>query len=146
MAEQHKHGQPAHGAQQGAHEDHGIKRYIVIWLLLLAFTIITVWTGQMDLGAANIFVAMAIASTKATLVVLFFMHLYDEGGVNRLVFVVSLLFVAVLMLFVFGDLMTRLTMSLPNDGPMPIKTHGGAMHGEVPAGEGTPGPVPTREH
>ena len=44
----------------------------------------------MDLGAANIFIAMAIATTKATLVVLFFMHLYDEGGVNRLVFVVSL--------------------------------------------------------
>ena len=29
----------------------------------------------MDLGAANIYVAMAIAITKATLVVLFFMHL-----------------------------------------------------------------------
>jgi hypothetical protein len=70
-------------------------------------------------------------------VVLFFMHLYDEGGVNRLVFVVSLLFVAVLMLFVFGDLMTRLQMSLPNDGPMPIKTHGGALHGEFPVPTGT---------
>jgi cytochrome c oxidase subunit 4 len=99
----------------------------------------------MDLGAANIFLAMAIAITKATLVVLFFMHLYDEGGVNRLVFVVSLLFVAVLMLFVFGDLMTRLKMSLPNEGPMPIKTHSGTMHGEVPAGEGGPA-APAGEH
>jgi cytochrome c oxidase subunit 4 len=134
VAEQTKHG--SHGAQQGAHEDHGIKRYVIVYLTLILFTIITVWTGRMNLGAANIFVAMAIAITKATLVVLFFMHLYDEGGVNRLVFVVSLLFVAVLMLFVFGDLMTRLQMSLPNDGPMPIKTHGGALHGEFPVPTG----------
>ena len=97
----------------------------------------------MDLGAANIFVAMAIAITKATLVVLFFMHLYDEGGVNRLVFVVSLLFVAVLMLFVFGDLMTRLPMSLPNEGPMPIKTHGGRCTAKSPRASGH---RPGREH
>ena len=81
----------------------------------------------MDLGAANICVAMVIAITKATLVVLFFMHLWDEGGVNRLVFVVSLLFVAVLMLGVFGDLMTRLPITLPNDGPLPMPT--GVGHG-----------------
>jgi cytochrome c oxidase subunit IV len=143
VAEQTKHGSP--GAQHGAHEDHGIKRYIIVYLALLAFTLLTYVTGRMDLGAANIFVAMAIAVTKATLVVLFFMHLYDEGGVNRLVFVVSLLFVAVLMLFVFGDLMTRISMSLPNEGPMPIKTHGGSMHGEVPVGEGTPA-APAGEH
>jgi caa(3)-type oxidase subunit IV len=145
VAEQTKHGSPGAGAHQGAHENHGIKRYIIVYLTLILFTIITVWTGRMDLGAANIFVAMAIAVTKATLVVLFFMHLYDEGGVNRLVFVVSLLFVAVLMAFVFGDLMTRISMSLPNEGPMPIKTHSGAMHGEVPAGEGTPA-APAGEH
>ena len=48
-------------------------------------------TGRIDLGAANIFIALAIATTKATLVVLFFMHLWDEGGVNRLVFVVSVI-------------------------------------------------------
>jgi cytochrome c oxidase subunit 4 len=139
VAEKSKHG------SHGAHEDHGIKRYIIVYLALLAFTALTYITGRMDLGAANIFLAMAIAITKATLVVLFFMHLYDEGGVNRLVFVVSLLFVAVLMLFVFGDLMTRLKMSLPNEGPMPIKTHSGTMHGEVPVGEGGPA-APAGEH
>jgi cytochrome c oxidase subunit 4 len=96
-------------------------RYIAVWLILLVFTVITVVTGKMDLGAANIYVAMAIAITKATLVVLFFMHLYDEGGVNRLVFLTSILFAVVLMLFVFGDLMTRLAVTLPNEGPMPDK-------------------------
>jgi cytochrome c oxidase subunit 4 len=105
--------------QHSSGSPHGIGRYIAVWLALLGFTILTVVTGKMDLGRANIFIAMFIAITKATLVVLFFMHLYDEGGVNRLVFIVSLLFVAVLILGVFGDLATRLPVSLPNEGPLP---------------------------
>jgi hypothetical protein len=64
---------------------------------------------------------MGIALTKATLVVLFFMHLWDMGGVNRLVFVVSVLFAIVLMLGVFGDLMVRLPSSVPNGGPIPME-------------------------
>ena len=121
MAQQKKHpGGPGHGSGAGhdAAHSHGIGRYVAVWLTLLVFTVITVVTGRMDLGAANIFVALAIALTKATLVVLFFMHLYDEGGVNRMVFVVSLLFVAVLLLGTFGDLMTRNPMTLPNEGTM----------------------------
>ncbi len=78
----------------------------------------------MDLGAANIFVAMAIAITKATLVVLFFMHLYDEGGVNRLVFVVSLLFVVVLIAGRVRRPDDPAAHSLPNEGPMPPMPQG----------------------
>jgi cytochrome c oxidase subunit IV len=115
LAEHEKKGHGGHGA--GA--SHGIGRYLVVWLILLFFTLVTVLTGRLDLGSANIFLAMAIALTKATLVVLFFMHLYDEGGVNRLVFVVSVLFLALLLLGTFGDLMWRLPISLPNEGPLP---------------------------
>jgi len=96
---------------------HGPGRYFVIWIILLVFTITTVITGRMDLGAANLPLALLIASVKATLVVLFFMHLSESHGVNRLVFVVSILFVMVLMLGVFGDLMTRWPMSLPGGMP-----------------------------
>jgi cytochrome c oxidase subunit IV len=102
---------------------HGIGRYALIWAILLGFTALTVITGRIDMGAANIFIAMAIALTKASLVVLFFMHLWDTGGVNRLVFVASVLFVAVLMIGVFGDLMTRMPVTLPNGGPMPYVSH-----------------------
>jgi cytochrome c oxidase subunit IV len=106
-----------------AHEGgHGVGRYLLIWALLLVFTGLTVITGRIDLGAANIFIAILIATTKATLVVLFFMHLWDTGGVNRLVFVVSVLFLVVLILGTFGDLMTRLPVSLPHGGPAPAGT------------------------
>jgi cytochrome c oxidase subunit 4 len=110
--------------KQGAHAAaHGIGRYAIVWAALLVFTGLTIWTGRMDLGAANIIIALVIATTKATLVVLFFMHLWDMGGVNRLVFVVSVLFLVVLILGVFGDLMVRLPVTLPNGGPIADPGH-----------------------
>jgi cytochrome c oxidase subunit IV len=126
------HSKQAHAAEAG-HGHGGIGRYVFIWLTLLAFTILTVVTGQIDLGAANIYVAMLIATTKATLVVLFFMHLWDEGGVNRLIFVSSIIFALVMMLGIFGDLMTRQPGGLPNGGPLPSKLHG---HQKVQTGHG----------
>jgi cytochrome c oxidase subunit 4 len=112
---------PAHHTQEEKKHDaeagHGIGRYAIVWGLLLFFTVLTIITGRLNLGAANIFIALAIATTKATLVVLFFMHLWDMGGVNRLVFVVSVLFLLVLMAGVFGDLLVRMPASLPNGGP-----------------------------
>ena len=73
---------------------HGTKRYWVIWAALMVFTLITVVTGQIDMGAVNLPLAMVIATTKATLVLLFFMHLYDEGVVNRMILFISVFFVA----------------------------------------------------
>ena len=92
---------------------HGAGRYVVIWMALLVFTLTTVITGRMDLGGANLPLAMIIATIKATLVVLFFMHLWDSEGINRMVFVVALVFVLVLLAGVFGDLLTRMPDALP---------------------------------
>ena len=107
---------------------HGPGRYFVIWILLLIFTVTTVVTGRMDLGSLNLPLALTIASIKATLVVLFFMHLSESHGVNRLVFVVSILFVLVLLAGVFGDLLTRYPLSLPNHVPT---TEGPELGGSV---------------
>ena len=108
---------PAAPSSNGEEHAHGPGRYFVIWFVLLGFTALTVWTGHMDLGAANLPIAITIAAIKATLVVLFFMHLSDSHGSNRLVFVVSIIFVVVMMLGVFGDLLTRNPMSLPSGAP-----------------------------
>ena len=74
---------------------------------MLCFTAITVFTGHYHLGSANLPIALLIATIKATLVVLFFMHMTEAPGANRLVFVVSLVFTIVLLAGVFGDLLTR---------------------------------------
>ncbi|HEX9110492.1 MAG TPA: cytochrome C oxidase subunit IV family protein, partial [Terriglobales bacterium] len=47
---------------------------LAIWLALLAGTTLTVAAAFIDLGPFNTVVALAIATTKATLVVLFYMH------------------------------------------------------------------------
>jgi cytochrome c oxidase subunit 4 len=96
---------------------HGPGRYFVVWILLLIFTVTTVVTGRIDLGPANIVLALTIATIKASLVVLFFMHMSEAPGANRLVFVVSVVFVIVMMIGVFGDLWTRNPMSLPTGNP-----------------------------
>ena len=108
---------PTSKAEAHAAHGHGPGRYFVIWIALMVFTVLTVYTGRMDLGAGNLPIALVIATTKATLVVLFFMHLSESHGVNRLVFLVSVIFMLVLMAGVFGDLMFRYPMSLPSHVP-----------------------------
>ena len=93
-----------------------------LWFIayLLVFTLLTVKTGYMDLGAVNLPLALTIATIKASLVVLFFMHMSEAAGANRLVFAVSLVFVLVMLFGVFGDLWTRNPMSLPSAAPSTI--------------------------
>ncbi len=112
----------AHEASEthdGKAHAHGAGRYFVVWILLLIFTVTTVVTGRIDLGDVNIVLALTIATIKATLVVLFFMHMSEAAGANRLVFVVSVVFVVVMMIGVFGDLWTRNPMTLPTGSPPP---------------------------
>ena len=102
------------------HHGHGAGRYWLVWAVLLACTGLTVYTGHYH---PSIVVALVIAIFKASLVVLFFMHMTEAPGANRLVFSVSLVFTMVLMLGVFGDLLTRNPMSLPGGAPPPSEFH-----------------------
>ena len=74
-------------ADHAQHDDHHgishvapVKVLLGTWGTLMVLTIITVGATKLDLGANyNLALAMAIAVVKATLVVLFFMHLrYDK--------------------------------------------------------------------
>ena len=120
----------------GGEHSHGIGRYVAVWAALIAGTILTVITGRRDLGEFNIFIAMAIATTKATLVVLFFMHMIETPAANRIVFVTSIVFAIVLIVGVFGDLWTRNAMSLPSAAP---STEGPEIQVPGSASPGTPG-------
>ena len=65
-----------------------------VWLALLAGTVITVAVAGVDLGTFNLGIAMAIAGAKATLVVLYFMHMRYDRPIHGIVFVAALLFFA----------------------------------------------------
>ena len=53
-------------------------RYIGIWIALVALTILTVPTASLNVGRIGILIVLAIAATKSTLVLLWFMHLSTE--------------------------------------------------------------------
>ncbi|RMG41024.1 MAG: cytochrome-c oxidase [Candidatus Dadabacteria bacterium] len=55
------------------------KMYVRVLVALLILTVTTVWVAQYDFGVMNVVVAMVIASIKAMLVALFFMHLKYEN-------------------------------------------------------------------
>jgi cytochrome c oxidase subunit 4 len=86
----------AHGA---AHE-HVVGHVVPFPVLLAVFlalgllTFATVAATWVNLGPANLWIAMAIAVVKASLVVLYFMHLRYDHPFNGLIFVVGLLMLA----------------------------------------------------
>ena len=89
-------------------------RYLVVWVALLGFTVLTYALARVHLpGAWAVLVALAIAVTKGTLVALFFMHLWEQAGANRLVFATSLVFVALLIGLVIADNATRFPLANP---------------------------------
>lgn len=69
---------------------------------LVFLTILTVWQGtQLELGRLELIIVLAIATAKATLVVLFFMHLRYDKPLNAIILMTALLFLA---LFLGGTL------------------------------------------
>ncbi|MBM4110204.1 MAG: hypothetical protein FJ254_02445 [Phycisphaerae bacterium] len=70
---------------------------------LIILTMVTVAMRYVDLGEANLFIALAIAGVKATLVSLFFMHLRWDRPFNQLMFLGGIVFVVLMMAFCLMD-------------------------------------------
>lgn len=85
-----------------------LKTYFAVWIALLAGTYLTYAVAKIDLGVANSAVALIIATTKALLVALFFMHL--KGASEKLLKVVvisTIFFLFILMALSMADFATR---------------------------------------
>lgn len=83
------------------------KLYFIVFGALMVLTALTVFVAQFDFGILNIVVAMAIAVTKATLVVLFFMHVRYSSRLTWVVVISGFFWLAIMFLFTFSDYMTR---------------------------------------
>lgn len=82
--------------------------YIAIFLSLMVGTALTVLAAFYDFpGPMNAVVALTIAVIKATLVVLFFMHVRYSGRLVWLVIVAALLWLAIMFAITFSDYWTR---------------------------------------
>jgi cytochrome c oxidase subunit 4 len=76
---------------------------VKVFVGLVMLTGLTVYTGTMDLHGFDLPVAMLIATCKATLVCLFFMHLKYDKPFLGLIFLLSVLFVGLFLAFVTHD-------------------------------------------
>jgi cytochrome c oxidase subunit 4 len=108
-----EHAHSAHdgnGAHGGGHDDHGLAHTTPVSLLvgilavLLVLTVLTVSVTSIDLGAqGNLIVAMAIATVKAALVVMFFMHLFWDKKFHLILFMTSVLFLILFLSMTITD-------------------------------------------
>ena len=113
----------AHDDQHSTSHSH-LPLYLGVWVALLVFTVLTYLLARVHLpGAWAVTVALVIAVSKGTLVALFFMHLWDQRGANRLVFLTSLVFVALLIGLVIADNATRWPLANPpgTAGALPVE-------------------------
>jgi cytochrome c oxidase subunit 4 len=101
------------------HEEHHgptVKMYFAIFFALAVLTVVTVAAAKFDFapmlgvamgGFVNNAVALGIACTKASLVVLFFMHVRYESKLVGLAVVASVIWLAFLILITISDYLTR---------------------------------------
>jgi len=116
-----------------------------IFGLLLAFTVITVVISKFHLGALEVPITMAIATFKATLVAVYFMHLRYDNPFNAMIFTFSLFFVG---LFLGGALIDVTHYQKDLIPPTPIEAAAPAAPAAAPAGAPAPAaaaPAPAEE-
>lgn len=96
-------------AHSDDHDDHGlahalpISLLVGVWAALMSLTGLTVWSAQYDLGRLDLPVAMGIATVKALLVALIFMHLLWDKKFHGILFIASLVFAGLFVTFSMMD-------------------------------------------
>jgi cytochrome c oxidase subunit 4 len=83
------------------------KLYVGIFLALMVCTAATVGAAYIKLGPMNIVVALAIATLKATLVVLFFMHAKYSPGRTQMVIFCAIFWLGIMLALTLSDYETR---------------------------------------
>lgn len=82
--------------------------YFAVFFALLICTGLTVFAATLDLGRYNAAVALGIATFKATLVALFFMHVWHASEkLTKLVVIGALFFLLLLLGLTMSDYATR---------------------------------------
>jgi cytochrome c oxidase subunit 4 len=91
------------------HSHGGPKLYALIFGALIILTIVTVGASYINFGTgmANVVIAMLIASIKASLVALFFMHLRWDRPVSAVIFCSTLFFLGLFLMGTYTDTISR---------------------------------------
>jgi len=84
-----------------------LRTYIFVFLALAIGTLLTWYASTINLGWANTPIALVIATTKAALVILFFMHVIHSSRLTWVVVIGSFVWLGVLFVLTFADYLTR---------------------------------------
>lgn len=117
-----------HATTDSAHSSHDqgdpLKTYLAIFGCLLVLLLLTVGAyylpferlniGDLNLGFMNTAIALTIASIKAGLVLLFFMHLRHSTRLTWVVATAGFLWLGIMVLFIFADYLSRGTIREAN--------------------------------
>lgn len=104
----------AHHADLGHEHITPLSVYFGIFGALMVLTAITVAVAWVDLGSLNILVALGVAVFKATLVVLYFMHLKYSSKLTWIVVGAGVFWLAILLGLLMADYATRGWMTGPH--------------------------------
>ena len=97
--------------------------YYGIFAALMALTLLTVWVAFQDVDthlwgvhiALNPVIALAIATTKALLVVLYFMHVRYSSKLTRITVLAGIFWLGILLVMTMGDYVSRDWIKLPGN-------------------------------
>ena len=96
-------------ASHAAGDHHGfahpmpVKQLIAVFLALIVLTFLTVYQSTLELGNSELIISLVIATVKASLVILFFMHMIHDKPLNAILFIGSFIFVALFLGFTLMD-------------------------------------------
>jgi cytochrome c oxidase subunit 4 len=91
----------------------GLRLNATIYVVLLGLLALTIGAAYIDLGRWNVLVALMIAAIKATLIVLFFMHVKYSHRLTWVFSIAGLLWFAILVVLTFTDYDTRGWLDIP---------------------------------
>jgi cytochrome c oxidase subunit IV len=97
------------------HDDPSV--YLKTLIMLLILTVITVGASYIDFGAGNVAIALFIASIKAILVALFFMHLIHDKPINGIIAIAGFIFLGIFITFDLIDYKARVNYQPFNLAP-----------------------------
>jgi cytochrome c oxidase subunit 4 len=102
-------------AAHAKHEHHvvPVSVYLAVFAALICLTWVTAWISTVDLGSWNIFVALAIAFFKASLVILFFMHVKYSTKLTKMIVGAGFFWLILLLFITMMDIWTRTWMGVP---------------------------------
>ena len=122
-----------------------VRNYVTVFGTLMVLTTITVAAAFTNLGSFNFPVALAIAITKATVVILFFMHVKYSSKLTKFVVASCLFFLFCLFGLTFTDYLSRGWFTSPRGTTMAgTQVTVGPAAPAAPAAEGAG--APAQEH